>query len=85
VASSTSEQLANPFLFCAEWQVLQMNNRQAPFIFHCVPSGKFYKRTACTYLSFSPSVIPSVAGLEMSPIISISNNMFSIEQFANTF
>ena len=33
-----------------------------------VSSGRFYKRTACSYLIFIKSVIPSVSGQEMSPI-----------------
>ena len=33
-----------------------------------VSSSRFYKRTACSYLIFIKSVIPSVSGQEMSPI-----------------
>ena len=72
MASSTNEQLANIFYFhdYAKWQVLQTNSLQTSFIFIIMPSGKFYKRTACKHLLF-----PSLCQVASS----------TNEQLANTF
>jgi hypothetical protein len=62
-------------------QVASSTNEQLSntFYFPHVSSGKFYNEQLAFTFHFLKSVIPSVSGPEMSPIISISNGMFSIE------